>query len=100
MFSDLPTHAAVVEAAALKAAHRLQRLDQKTLEMRRGTIWKKAKKVDNKSAMTKDHTKKWIYECEYECECKHLSMSMRVNMSVITTVSLGMSQCASSISRN
>ncbi len=54
-----PTLSMVAEAAALTAAYRLPRHDQKALETRSGTIWKKAEKVDNKFEMTKDHIIPW-----------------------------------------
>ncbi len=47
MLLDLPTLSTVVQSAALTAAYRLPRSLQKALEMRHGTIWKKAEKVDN-----------------------------------------------------
>ncbi len=66
---DLPILSMMVEAAALTSAYHLPGLDRKTLELGHGTMWKKGKKLDNKSVVTKYHTTqrysinhiKWLY---------------------------------------
>ncbi len=54
MFLYLPSLSTVVEVAALTAAYRQLRPDQKALETGHGQIWKKGEKVDNNFAIKKD----------------------------------------------
>ncbi len=56
MLPDLLNLSMVVNVAALTAAYRLLRPDQKARKTGHGRIWKKAEKADNKFTMTKHHT--------------------------------------------